>query len=521
MQATDHSLEAVKSAVIRSPEDAAALAGFMAEPGDDASCRVAAWFHRYLRLIACAGPADALAVRRALQSADVLNHRSIEAIDLPGVLAVPETAGLMAAIQYLIRNDTHPVLAKGYSRRLPLAVRARIAVMENPMPARVSHAYDIMNLRRLGASWLWRCGFLDEARRLNQATTSYLERVRPAVNGDVRYLTDSWTFAIGHIVMLAHLAYAVRHGMTTYGGLKIFQGAVANRPLLDMVDRQVAALDIVPEQECLPESHLSTDLEVFGDRRLSHFEFYEQVLQAHPPDGGALLNAEPSQHALVERLLAACGLPTGRPVVTLHNREAGFRRSLEDGSRDAEIGSFLPAIRLLVARGYTVVRLGDASMTPLPQIDGAFDYAHSPHKSAELDVALIATARFHIGSSSGLSLVAMLFGVPTLFVNWHPIHLLPFGRRNWIVLKGLRDLADARQRIAAADYRRYGSFARAVLADEGLALEDLTAEQIEVAVEGFLRSLETPDNPVGSARLWAASDVGELLELPPDQVRVG
>ncbi len=70
---------------------------------------------------------------------------------------------------------------------------------------------------------------------------------------------------------------------------------------------------------------------------------------------------------------ARLGIGPGRPIVTVHARESGYRASAGlrqrqwDEWRNANVASYFKAFRALVERGYTVVRLGDPTMT-LPSI---------------------------------------------------------------------------------------------------------------------------------------------------------
>jgi putative glycosyltransferase (TIGR04372 family) len=56
-------------------------------------------------------------------------------------------------------------------------------------------------------------------------------------------------------------------------------------------------------------------------------------------------------------------------------------------------------------------------MKPLPKIANVIDYARSAAKSEQMDIFLLATSCFVIGTTSGLSTVCMTFGTPMLLVN--------------------------------------------------------------------------------------------------------
>lgn len=122
--------------------------------------------------------------------------------------------------------------------------------------------------------------------------------------------------------------------------------------------------------------------------------------------------------------------------VCLHVRSAGFYGEAREKAqlfRNTMIDDYYPLIRALTEMGLWVVRMGDTSMPPLdltqcgtPQ--HVVDYALSPQKCGELDVALCAKCELFVSSPSGLHTVAHAFGRPVCEVNcpiyngfpWHP-----------------------------------------------------------------------------------------------------
>lgn len=215
----------------------------------------------------------------------------------------------------------------------------------------------------------------------------------------------------------------------------------------------------------------------------------------------------------------ASGLDPSDRLVTLHCRDSGFRRDAYHDLRNTDITTCLPAIASLARSGYRVIRLGDGSMPPMPAIDGVFDYALSELKSEELDILLPAVSEFHIGSSSGLSLVPLLFGTPCLFLNWHPFELLPWGRRNWTVLKPIKALSDHRRVLDRDSYAPLGRIRdRPLLNSLGYDIVDLDADEIGRAVTGFVAALQSgPIEPTKAGpnigRLLVADDRGCLQTL--------
>jgi putative glycosyltransferase (TIGR04372 family) len=131
--------------------------------------------------------------------------------------------------------------------------------------------------------------------------------------------------------------------------------------------------------------------------------------------------------------------------VTVHVRESGYRSAAglrqrsSDHFRNANIESFFPAFRALVERGYTVVRLGDPTMTPV-QRPGVVDLATSPAQSRWLEIWCIMRSHFLVGCDSGPSWLAVLLGVPVLTVN--AIHFRDLARpEDRIICKLARDRA--------------------------------------------------------------------------------
>ena len=126
----------------------------------------------------------------------------------------------------------------------------------------------------------------------------------------------------------------------------------------------------------------------------------------------------PDKKRAAEAVREQLGLPLDAWYVCLHVREGGFRRDWADDSyRNCSIENYLPAMRAVTDAGGYVVRLGDASMVPLPRMAGVIDCAHSPLRSKLMDVYLIGGCRFFVGTASGPIEVAWLFQRDTIATN--------------------------------------------------------------------------------------------------------
>ena len=157
----------------------------------------------------------------------------------------------------------------------------------------------------------------------------------------------------------------------------------------------------------------------------------------------------PALDQLARQQAAEYGIPADARIVTLHVREAGYKRGQEmedvkpgvreDAVRNAHIEHYFAAIEHLVGLGYTVVRLGDASMTPLA-MPGVVDLALSPTRTNLLDVYCLLHSVFMIGCESGPSSLTYLTNTPCLWVNGtDPVTSYPIRADAMYLLKRVRD----------------------------------------------------------------------------------
>ena len=133
-----------------------------------------------------------------------------------------------------------------------------------------------------------------------------------------------------------------------------------------------------------------------------------------------------------ESALKQLGLPEGAWFICVHAREGGYSPIDESlhTERNSDIESYFSAIRLVVAKGGWVIRIGDPSMKRLPIMNNVIDYAHHPMKSARLDIILCASCKFMLGSTSGICLISNIFGIPAAIANMIPVADLWYGRRD-------------------------------------------------------------------------------------------
>jgi putative glycosyltransferase (TIGR04372 family) len=144
--------------------------------------------------------------------------------------------------------------------------------------------------------------------------------------------------------------------------------------------------------------------------------------------GPAVLRLTDADHARGREARARLGIPADAWYVCVHCREAGFYDDDVHAYRNASIANFAEAMATITAAGGWCVRMGDPSMTPLAPMPQVVDYAHDPERAPWLDLYLVASARFFLGTSSGLLGVAAAFGVPAGLTNQAPASVvLPIG----------------------------------------------------------------------------------------------
>ncbi len=136
-----------------------------------------------------------------------------------------------------------------------------------------------------------------------------------------------------------------------------------------------------------------------------------------------LLHLTDTEIAEGEAQLRGMGVPEGAWFVCVHAREGGYaeRHEWVHSYRNVDIADYAEAMEEIVARGGWCIRMGDATMRPLPATPNVVDYAISAQKSAAMDVFLCARCRFFLGNSSGLFNIAGVFGRPSALANAAPL----------------------------------------------------------------------------------------------------
>ncbi len=165
--------------------------------------------------------------------------------------------------------------------------------------------------------------------------------------------------------------------------------------------------------------HIDGDIYFFRGAFDEQFDFLRKFQHKKPSFFYSLSNGDIDR---IKRMRAMFGIPQDAPVVTLHNREEGYLREADTHEihafRNADINNYVPAIEYLLSKGYYVVRIGDKTMQPLPELsERVIDAPFHKLYSSFVELCFIATCRFYLGIPSGPQSLQMSLPVPGLIVN--------------------------------------------------------------------------------------------------------
>lgn len=206
-------------------------------------------------------------------------------------------------------------------------------------------------------------------------------------------------------------------------------------------------------------------------------------------------------------LLTELGLPAGAWYVCFHNRENGFSPQDEiiQSYRNTNIDNLISAMQFVVSQGGWCVRMGDPTMKRLPPVSGVVDYAHHPSRSEQADILLCAGCRYFVGTTSGLFIVASIFGVPCALTNMIPAPTLGFSPSDIAIPKLLCRSSDnsavsipSAFKLPLANYRLSSQFRQAGV----VPLENTSGE-----ILGLVQEMHGVVN-----NTWCYDEIDETLQ---------
>jgi len=320
---------------------------------------------------------------------------------------------------------------------------------------------------------------------------------------ELRLIPEEWTTQIGHLGML-DILFRMRE-LGWWSGrpvLVVRRELIANAAFFELFEG-VAKVEIVGEtvSERIGEELLSLQrwcgmnfnafrlpdgrVVPWQDAGALAIEQWEREGRGHPLrdaydrlfDGSELANGA------FQRLRELWGMKPSDWYVCLHTRDAAHYFEFAGTGqthRNAPIETSLDAIRFVTAQGGWVIKLGGPNSPQLPPLERTVDYALSGSRTDLLDLHLIRHARAFIGTTSGLTNVAISFGIPSAIVNAITTDAQLWNKDVRFALKPVR-LADGTmltQRQLTSSPWRWRVFDAAVLGRSGARPANNSAEEI-------------------------------------------
>lgn len=244
---------------------------------------------------------------------------------------------------------------------------------------------------------------------------------------------------IGHFASEPELYLCMREaGLLPQKTLDLFwySGTISNAQLKKMWDRTLHTspfyqrLYLVTRQFFQDNRHLiarlpAQDRDVHGllHRTAPHLKF----TTAEEREGRAALRE--------------MGIEDNSPFFCFHSRDSGYsalgiseQQIKQYGCRNSDLQTYMPAVRLLLERGYRAVRMGISLAQQLPiQHPHLIDYS-ARGRSDFLDIYLLSKCQFYLGDTCGLAEVPKVFRRPVAWVNLHALEYAPTWGKNDLFL---------------------------------------------------------------------------------------
>jgi putative glycosyltransferase (TIGR04372 family) len=270
--------------------------------------------------------------------------------------------------------------------------------------------------------------------------SEYLESIDCSLE-DLRIIPAEWYTQIGHQGLLDILLRMREMGW--WRGKVVFlmprQDLVANPPLQRLFDRYGVVL--------IPGVNIDPDMaaELFSLQRwcgmaFNAFELPDGQVVPWQEAGAKLMvewetegrgyplreefdriyGADAALNADFAAFRKAFGMKSDDRFVCLHMRDAAHYGELAGSGqvhRNSDADEYIETIRHITEPGGWVIRLGGPRSPKLPPMRNLIDYGRSPFKSALMDLLLIRNARLFIGTTSGLTNIAVSMGIHCALVN--------------------------------------------------------------------------------------------------------
>lgn len=433
-------------------------------------------------------------------------HREVllEAYELlQSILSIDSSIAIVYQQQAELIGSLHGRSSE--SLAVPLACHFKAAQLDPSFPEPLR---DIGILMQYQGKVLRSYPFFAEYLRLKEE----IAQAHPLGKLGLRILGEGNAYAIGHMSdMPAALAMAKILGwIPDYKMIWLAPpGRVANlslleyyKPYYDIVSEPHRIRELTPLLPCLEidTAFFKMPSGLTLNTRIAHSAISQAWLdQGREP----LFKLTPTHFERGQECLQKLGLPKGAWFVAAHVREAGFKNQANcpyNGHRLATASNFFEAFKRITDAGGWVVRMGEPSMSKLPELPNVIDYAHSEHKSDWMDIFLCGAARFYLGTSAGLKIVPPLFGTPSIITNVSPT-CYRHGHKNLFLPKLLWNNAEKR-------YLSFGEMFQPPIYDQenGVLLQELGIVSVENTNEEILEVVQEMIDKLSGTNIYTQED---------------
>jgi putative glycosyltransferase (TIGR04372 family) len=206
--------------------------------------------------------------------------------------------------------------------------------------------------------------------------------------------------------------------------------------------------------------------------------------------------------------------------VCLHLRDASHYGEIEgvgQTHRNAEVANYLPMIEHITRQGGWVVKLGGPRSPKLPSMKCVVDYARGPFKSDIMDLQLIRQCRWFIGTTSGLTNLAVSFGVPCALVNCISVDAQLWGNRVRFAFKPVRTYEGrmlSQRELTSSPWRWRVFSAEVMLRHRAVPATNTSDEVLETVKEVELLADGSPSDSGGQDATSLIEKWRVCLDLP-------
>ena len=187
-----------------------------------------------------------------------------------------------------------------------------------------------------------------------------------------------------------------------------------------------------------------------GDLKKYEEDLILEVFQSIAPPT-VNLNNKVSESLIFDELM----VQVDSKFVCLHVRDSGFKNDAgRRYYRNADIDNYIPAIKMLIAEGFSVIRIGDKSMQKCNFTHDKFIQLFEMKSDvALLELLVVQHCEFYIGMQSGPYDLALLFQKPILLLNmyacffWGPMKQIDRGLLKKIIIKDIGEVNSLSKRF--------------------------------------------------------------------------